>query len=141
MKNEELPFIYVQLAGYSEGDLVNQGTGWARLRQEQEKTLEVSNTAMVVAYDIGEYNDLHPLNKKTLGQRLALAVRSLIYGEDIVATGPKLEKINIDKGEKLRVKFSSSAGQLCAVNSNLEKEIFDVELLDKDGRYKKSRHL
>ncbi len=138
-KNEELPFIYVQLAGYSEGNLVNQGTGWARLRQEQEKTLEVSNTAMVVAYDIGEYNDLHPLNKKTLGQRLALAVRSLIYGEDIVATGPKLEKINIDKGEKLRVKFSSSAGQLCAVNSNLEKEIFDVELLDKDGRYKKSR--
>lgn len=138
-KQEQLPFIYVQLAGYADGDLVNQGTAWARLRYEQEKTLEVSNTAMVVAYDIGEYNDLHPMNKKTLGQRLALAVRSLIYKEDIISMGPKVESISVKDDGKVRVSFSNVGRGLCAGYSCLNKEIYDVEILDAYGNYKTAK--
>ena len=45
---------------------------WAALRESQLKSLSVPNTAMAVAIDLGEWNDIHPDNKKDVGERLAL---------------------------------------------------------------------
>ena len=88
------PFLFVQLANWSpKGHLMH----WELLRDEQTKTLAIPNTRMVVANDIGEYNDLHPLNKKVVGERLAGEALSLAYGMNIVSTGPTL--ISIEKIE------------------------------------------
>lgn len=38
-------------------------SNWARLREAQTKTLSVPNTGMAVTIDVGEWNDIHPLNK------------------------------------------------------------------------------
>ncbi|WP_244996395.1 sialate O-acetylesterase [Paenibacillus woosongensis] len=93
----DLPFIYVQLANFGEeGDAQ---VNWAELREEQRRSLEVPNTAMAVTIDVGEYNDLHPQDKKTVGQRLALCARKLAYGEEhLVHSGPMYTRMEQREG-------------------------------------------
>ncbi len=50
---------------------------WAELREAQLKSLSVPNTGMAVAIDLGEWNDIHPDNKKDVGERLALIARKI----------------------------------------------------------------
>ncbi|MFP3156187.1 sialate O-acetylesterase [Lachnospiraceae bacterium ZAX-1] len=70
-EDEHLPFYFVQIADYK--DINDEdGTKWRALRQEQEKTLLVDHTKMVVSMDVGDRTDLHPQNKKAIGERLAL---------------------------------------------------------------------
>lgn len=90
---KETPFIYVQLPGYENDD------DWAVLRQQQLSCLRVENTAMVVAIDIGEYNDLHPLNKKDVGQRLALAALKMMFGHENGGMSPIIESACYSDGE------------------------------------------
>uniref|UniRef100_UPI003BA5349C sialate O-acetylesterase n=1 Tax=Roseateles sp. TaxID=1971397 RepID=UPI003BA5349C len=85
----ELPFLYVQLASYQVAKPDPSESIWAATREAQRQTLGVSNTAMAVAIDIGDWNDIHPLNKQAVGERLALAARKMAYGEtSLVATSP-----------------------------------------------------
>ena len=78
----ELPFLFVQLAGFSDGKANSEGRNWAKLREAQRRTAEhVENARLVPAYDLGEYNDLHPIDKKSVGERIALAAENLIYGK------------------------------------------------------------
>jgi len=94
----DFPFLFVQLANWGpKGHLMH----WELLRDEQTKTLETPNTRMVVTYDVGEYNDLHPLNKKAIGERLASEALSLAYGKDLVSTGPTLISIERSKNQFL----------------------------------------
>lgn len=96
-KQGEIPFVYVQLANYGDNKNLNKGFNWAVLREQQRKCLEFPNVAMVVTWDIGEYNDLHPQNKVEVGRRLALAARQLAYEECIVSEGPTLESLEINE--------------------------------------------
>ncbi|AZK45314.1 sialate O-acetylesterase [Paenibacillus lentus] len=90
--SDEIPFIYAQLANLGEED--DSQVNWAELREEQRKGLTVPNTAMAVTIDVGEYNDLHPQDKKTVGQRLALCARKLAYGEEqLVYSGPMFKSM------------------------------------------------
>jgi sialate O-acetylesterase len=83
------PFIFVQLPNFMEVQYLPSESQWAELRSGQLKSLSVENTAMAVTIDVGEWNDIHPLEKKVIGERLALAARKLAYGNDkIVYSGP-----------------------------------------------------
>lgn len=85
----DFPFIYVQLANYMKETPDPVESDWAALRQSQLNTLAVPNTAMAVIIDLGEWNDIHPLNKKDVGDRLAQQSRKLAYEEkDLIASGP-----------------------------------------------------
>lgn len=92
--NQTLPFFYVQLSNFGNHMRYHSGTNWAYLREAQRHILNVPNTAMAVTLDVGEYNDLHPQNKEAVGKRLALAVRALVYGEDIIYQGPLIFDYN-----------------------------------------------
>ncbi|MEN9569247.1 MAG: hypothetical protein RL172_478 [Bacteroidota bacterium] len=83
-----IPFLYVQLPGFMDYNYLPAESNWAILRQSQLKTLSVPNTAMVVAIDLGEWNDIHPDNKKDIGYRLALAALKTGYAQNIVYSGP-----------------------------------------------------
>lgn len=84
-----LPFIFVQLPNFMEVEYLPSESHWAELRAGQLQSLSVTNTAMAVTIDAGEWNDIHPLEKKVVGERLALAARKLAYGNDkIVYSGP-----------------------------------------------------
>jgi sialate O-acetylesterase len=87
-KQPSLPFLYVQLPGFMDYNYLPSESQWAQLREAQLKSLSVPNTAMVVAIDLGEWNDIHPDNKKDVGERLALAAQKITNGENIVYSGP-----------------------------------------------------
>jgi sialate O-acetylesterase len=113
-KNEQLPFLFVQLPNFMEMQYLPSESQWAVMRESQAKALLVPNTAMAIAIDAGEWNDIHPLNKKDVGERLALAARKLVYGEDkLVASGPLFQSANIE-GNKIRIRFSNTGSGLIA---------------------------
>src|ERR1035437_375644 len=88
-KQNDVPFIYVQLPNFGEVQYLPSESPWAVLREAQLKTLSVPNTGMAVAIDLGEWNDIHPMNKKDVGIRLALAAEHVAYREkNIVYSGP-----------------------------------------------------
>lgn len=113
------PFLYVQLANFMEVKDQPSESGWAELREAQLKTLSVPNTAMAVAIDIGEWNDIHPLNKRDVGKRLALAAQKVAYGEDIVYSGPIYDSMEIDSG-KVILTFTHIDGGLVAKGDELK---------------------
>ncbi len=77
----ELPFYFVQLANYKTRHSTPVDTDWALLREAQRLTeLEVPNTGMAVAIDIGDAGDIHPKNKKEVGRRLAALALARTYG-------------------------------------------------------------
>lgn len=113
-KQKELPFLFVQLPNFMEAKPEPSESNWALLREAQLKTLSLPGTGMAVAIDIGEWNDIHPLNKKDVGKRLALAARKVAYGEDdIVYSGPIYESMKIE-GNKVILTFSNTGIGLIA---------------------------
>jgi sialate O-acetylesterase len=108
----EFPFLFVQLAGYGEGAF------FPELREAQAKTLSLSNTGMAVALDAGERGDIHPTNKRIVGERLALVARSVAYGEDVLHEGPTVTCLE-SGGETLRLHFSKTGGKLVCDGTEL----------------------
>ena len=78
-----LPFLYVQLPGFRDYNYLPSESQWAALREAQLKSLSVPNTAMAVAIDLGEWNDIHPDNKKDVGEQISSSCRKMAYGEKI----------------------------------------------------------
>ncbi len=102
----ELPFLYVQLPGFMDYSYQPSESSWAVLRESQLGALSVPNTAMVVAIDLGEWNDIHPDNKKDVGERLALTALKTAYHENVVASGPLFQSAKID-GHKITLSFTN----------------------------------
>lgn len=134
-KQNDMPFLYVQLAGFSDGEKEKQGTEWAKFRAAQEQVLSVPETAMVEAYDIGEYNDLHPMNKKTLGQRMSLAVRKLVYHENVICSGPSVDRIRVDETGTVHIHFHLEGTGLMAGYNGSDTQVQEVQLEDNNGTY------
>ncbi|MCL2372871.1 MAG: sialate O-acetylesterase [Defluviitaleaceae bacterium] len=103
----DFPVIFNQLANYTDPN--GNWEGWPKLREQQRQCLEIPNTAMSVSIDCGEWNDLHPLDKKTVGERMALHARRLKYGEDIISDGPIVQKAEITDS-KLVISFQHGEG-------------------------------
>ncbi|MEH6406395.1 MAG: sialate O-acetylesterase [Leeuwenhoekiella sp.] len=115
----DFPFLYVQLANYMAAKEEPGDSNWARLRDAQLKTLSMPNTGMAVATDIGEWNDIHPLNKKAVGDRLAQAAKNVAYGEDIVPGGPVFKSVK-NKDDKMIISFKNVGSGLIVKGDKLE---------------------
>jgi len=101
----DLPFIYAQLPNFMEAREQPSESNWAMLRESQSKVLKNPHTSMAVAIDLGEWNDIHPLNKKDVGHRLALAAMKTAYGDEkIVASGPVYKGMS-KRGNKIVLHF------------------------------------
>ena len=110
----DFPFLFVQLPNFMEAKPEPSESNWALLREAQLKTLSLPNTAMAVAIDIGEWNDIHPLNKKDVGKRLALAAQKVAYGDEkVVYSGPIYESMKID-GNEIILTFTNIGSGLIA---------------------------
>lgn len=98
----DFPFYYVQLAPYNYSEkLVG-----AALRDAQRKAMDVKNTGMVVTLDIGNPDDVHPKDKKDVGERLSLWALAKTYGKkNIVYSGPIYKSMKIE-GNKIRISFN-----------------------------------
>jgi sialate O-acetylesterase len=110
----DFPFLLVQLPNFMQVKAEPSESNWALLREAQLKTLAVPNTAMAVTIDVGEWNDIHPLDKKDVGERLALAAEHVAYGDTVVEnSGPLYNVMTIDSN-RVEITFTHIGGGLLA---------------------------
>ena len=116
----DMPFLLVQLPNFMEKNDSPSDSGWARIREAQLKTaLNVPYTSLAVTYDVGEWNDIHPLNKKVVAQRLFLGARKLVYGEKITGWGPLYKEMKVE-GDKIILTFTEiGRGLICKEGKTL----------------------
>ncbi|UII34508.1 sialate O-acetylesterase [Fulvivirga ulvae] len=107
----DLPFLFVQLANFQVVKPQPSESDWAELREAQMMTLSLPNTGMACIIDIGEADDIHPLNKQEVGRRLALIANKLVYKQNIIASGPQYKSFKTE-GNKVRISFTHTGSGL-----------------------------
>ena len=131
-KNPDMRFYFVQLAPFTYG---RNNTRLAQLWEAQQ-AFEDSNdqkVGMAVINDVGDFRDIHPRDKKTVGYRLADLALSRDYGKkEIKALYPRLEKYEIKDGKfiltfKNVTKWKTAKGFA---------DIDTFQVADSDGDYK-----
>jgi len=129
-KQGDIPFLYVQLPNFMDANYLPSESEWAILRNSQLKALSIPNTAMAVAIDLGEWNDIHPGNKKPIGERLALAAQRLAYNDkDVVYSGPAFSASSI-AGNKVTMSFNHTGSGLISCDGE-ELRLFAIAGEDK----------
>jgi sialate O-acetylesterase len=122
------PFLFVQLAAFLPlADNSLQGSRWAELREAQARTLQrVPRSAMVVTTDVGDEHDIHPRNKRAVGERLAAQALTLAYGhKGASADGPRLLRWQ-RHGAEARLRFAARGGPLRTREGAAELQGFSV---------------
>ncbi len=133
-----LPFYYVQLPNFGDASYLPGESGFAVVREAALKTLKVPNTGMAVTIDLGEWNDIHPDNKKGVGDRLALLARHFTYGEKkLVYSGPLYRSQEI-QGNKIVVSFTNTGSGLLSIDGE-ELSEFAVAGADKKFVWAKAK--
>lgn len=96
--NPRLPFYFVQLSSID--TITYKGHFWPVFREEQRKVLDaILYSGMAVCSDIGVKNNVHPTNKKTVGERLARwALNKTYHKKEIIPSGPLPYKAKYRKG-------------------------------------------
>lgn len=151
--NDEIPFLYVQLPNFAadiyEKERNETYSDWPGIREAQRQALTIPGTGMAVAIDLGEDNDLHPLNKEGIGYRLAMQAAAKLYGLRIECSGPQVEKVSAERilsaGAQERQEgpeqtiwqitlHCKNASGLYACSEDKGTEIKDFELMDEKER-------
>ncbi len=114
-KQPNLPFLFVQLANFQKPDSVPSNSTWAELREAQSYALKLPFTAMSTAIDIGDEVDIHPKDKKTVGNRLAAQAQRLVYGKKIISDGPTYQSMKI-LGNKIVLSFTNTGSGMMTKN-------------------------
>jgi sialate O-acetylesterase len=113
-----LPFVYAQLPNFNEAQYAPAESDWAMLREGQLEALALPGTGMAVNIDAGEWNDIHPLDKKTVGERLAIAAQNVAYGDsNVIPCGPVYQSARVD-GNKIELTFKYTGTGLVAKNGD-----------------------
>ncbi len=119
-----LPFYFVQLSSIDR-------PSWPQFRDSQRRMAKaIPGVAMAVSSDLGDSTDVHPRNKRPVGERLArLALRGT-YGRDLVASGPDVLKA-VRAGDGVLVTFANGAGMRPASGDS----IIGFEVAEVEGLY------
>lgn len=117
--DEELPFMLVQLPGYRRWLLNPENNHYQVIRQCQEEVAKsVPHTYMCSISDIGEEMDIHPKNKKDVGQRLSLLARHYVYGEDLLCEAPSVSSAR-KEGNQIIITFNNAGNSLSIESDKL----------------------
>ena len=91
--SENLPFLIVQLPQWIDKGHADAGTDpmlWPVLREAQwDAARTIDNVYAICTIDCGEFDNVHPTDKRTPGERLAECALRQIYGlDDVPVYGP-----------------------------------------------------
>lgn len=113
---DNLPVLVVQLANYGKVPTEPTNSNWAELREAQRRAVQSDdNSGLAVTIDIGTSYDIHPPNKQEVGQRLVRAARHVVYGEDVLPSGPvPTEATRQAADDRVTVTFANAEGRLMA---------------------------
>lgn len=131
--NKNLPFVIVQLANYQKRSNKPVESGNAQVREAQRKaSIQLKKVGLATAIDLGESNDIHPLNKKDLAHRCVLQINKLSFGKkNIVAEGPIAESAELQEGGRVIISFRKGTGTL-----KQSKSLEGIAIAANDGKYK-----
>ncbi|MFQ3592438.1 MAG: sialate O-acetylesterase [Gemmataceae bacterium] len=124
----EMPFYFVQIAPYARYGKPVLPEFW----EAQTACLKIPHTGMVVITDlVDDLNDIHPKNKREVGERLARWALNRSYGRaDVVVSGPLFKSLKID-GDKAIVFFAYAKG----LKSRDGKPLSEWEIAGEDGTF------
>lgn len=132
---KDMPFVVVQLPNWSDGH--NEANSaikseWALMRQIQSQVSEsCKNVGLAVTIDAGEWNDLHPEKKYTVGTRSALEALRIAYQRENFIS-PKA--IKTEKTEnKLKITFDCGNSSLVEKYCDSKSQIPGFSLLYQNG--------
>ncbi len=120
----DFPFYIVQLAGQ------DRPSNRPEVREAQATILNLPNTGMAVATDVGEERNVHPRNKQAVADRLARIALANTYGKPIEFSGPRYTGMRVENGA-IRLLFSHTTGGLHARDGVLKW----FEVAGADGKY------
>jgi sialate O-acetylesterase len=112
----DFPFLLVQLPNYRARRQQPAESDWAELREAQLKTLQLPNTGMAVTIDLGEADDVHPRDKRLVGERLARWALGPIYGVEPVYSGPVYKSMHAE-GSNIRIQFKHIGSGLTSLDN------------------------
>ena len=105
-----MPFYWVQLSSIDTTHY--QSRYWPEFRNEQRRLLSsVNDGGMAVCSDIGFKNDVHPTDKKTVGERLSRWALNKTYKRNILPSGPLPLKAKY-KGGNIIITFQYTGNSL-----------------------------
>lgn len=108
----DLPFFVVQLTAYGKPQTVPTDSGWAALRQaEADAVAADANAGLAVTIDVGDRFDIHPAQKKIVGERLARLARVVAYRQPGLRSGPEVAEA-VRQGSDIVVRFRNVTGGL-----------------------------
>ena len=133
----DFPFYIVSLPAFMHHQDQPVEAAWAELREAQALTArEVHNSGLAVTIDTGEADNIHPKDKKVVGERLALCALAQHYGEKIPYQGPTFKSVERLSGA-LRLHFDHTDGGLMAKGGKLGE--FSVAGADHKWRWAEAR--
>jgi sialate O-acetylesterase len=110
----DFPFYIVSLPAFMRHQTQPTESSWAELREAQAMTVRaVKNSALAVTIDTGDANNIHPPDKKIVGERLALCSLAQHYGQKVLYQGPTLKSVERLHGA-LKIHFDHAGDGLVA---------------------------
>jgi sialate O-acetylesterase len=115
----DFPFYIVSLPAFGHRRDAPGDDGWAELREAQALTARiVPNSGLAVTIDTGDADDIHPKDKKEVGERLALCALANHYGRKLIAIGPSYLSCE-NSGGTLKLRFKNTGGGLVVKGDKL----------------------
>jgi len=110
--SSDFPFYFCQLPNCGAKKELPENSLWAQLREAQSKALSLPNTGQAVLIDLGE-EDVHPIHKKEVGERLARLALARAYKQTVADSGPVCQSMKTEES-RVRLTFLSAEGGLVA---------------------------
>lgn len=116
--NPDMPFYFVQLSSIDR-------PSWPEFRNSQRLlALNMDNVEMAVSSDLGDSLDVHPRDKRPVGERLGRIALANLYGQDVVWQGPVPQKAVLNSDNTITITFDSAAG--LTTSDGMAPRVFEV---------------
>jgi len=113
---QDLTFLIAQLPSYSSftDRLDYKGNiNWRYMREAVSRAVQnTENTAEIVTVDaLFEWFNIHPTDKKPIGDRFGLAARAVAYGEEVLHKSPSYKSHTVE-GDTVTIEFHDAPNGL-----------------------------
>ena len=116
-QRDDMDFMIVMLPGFGKGTTLHpdidvedpRAESWAWMRESQLQVLDLPHTSVANTIDLGDAKNVHPLDKLPVGQRLALLAAKNTLNQNITATGPVMDKVEVLENS-IQVHFKNADG-------------------------------
>lgn len=121
---QDLPFFFVQLSGMNR-------PAWPEFRWMQSQLSEtIPNSGLAVSMDFGEENNVHPIQKEAIANRLARLALHRVYHKPIQDQGPKVSKA-VQTNETIVLSFT----QAKQLQTEQKAPLRGFEIVTNEGQY------